>query len=90
MFLRTALVGMEEHLGEIHNYTIKTYQNLASLLLATQRRGDALVLLRKAVKGLEISRGEGSVAASEARESVRMVMKMDNEMSPKPILSSRT
>ena len=90
MFLRTALVGMEEHLGESHNYTIKTYQDLAKVLLATQRRGDAVVLFEKAAKGLEISRGVGSVAASEAWESVRNVMNMDDETSEKPTPSSQT
>ena len=82
---------MEEHLGESHNYTIKIYQDLADLLLATQRRGDALVLLEKAAKGLEISRGEGSEAASEARESVRrIVMNLDNETSKKPTPPSQS
>ncbi len=57
MPLKSALRDMEEHLGESHDYTVKIYQNLGELLLLMGRKEDALGLLEKAAKGLEVLRG---------------------------------
>ena len=50
MFIKGALARMEEHIGESHEYTVRLYQDLAKLLLAMGRRGDALALFEKPAK----------------------------------------
>lgn len=51
MYLRSAMVGMEEQLGTSHNYTVKLYQDLGDLLTKLERREEALILIAKAAKG---------------------------------------
>lgn len=88
MLLKSVLVSMEEHLGERHNYTVKIYRDLGEVLFAMGRRRDALVFIEKAAKGLEISRGEDSAVACEARERVKILMDMDGGEYETPTLSS--
>lgn len=70
---------MEEHLGDCHDFTVKIYQNLGELLLLMGRKEEALGLLEKAAKGLEVLRGRNSVAACKTREWVRIVRNVDRE-----------
>lgn len=83
-FLKKALAGMEEHLGESHNYTNKIYQDLDELLLQMGKNQEALGQPEKAASGLEASRGQDSVVMTAARErlgTVRDVIGEEEQLS---------
>ncbi|CAD5120380.1 DgyrCDS8952 [Dimorphilus gyrociliatus] len=78
-YLNECLLTYQTNLGDIHEKTIQVQDDLVKLMLRTDRKEDALILLRKLIEPKCVVHGEFSEEVSESYKLIGSVLLSNGE-----------